>query len=179
MTATRWTTFPSARQRNAGFTLMEILIALTIFGVGLIMAASLFPAGVSEHEKAVEDTLGTIMCNNGLAIARTQLRHDENSGLIDLAHGTDPQNISCPQPRGVTPVQNLRPYPSDNPTPLFQFAIQCCHVSYSGGSVTPDLGAKFSNKYTITITPFRGGFPIVNAPTLTVTSPLPPLVTTP
>ncbi|MCY2930567.1 MAG: prepilin-type N-terminal cleavage/methylation domain-containing protein [Planctomycetota bacterium] len=145
---------PSPQACRAGFTLMEILIALSIFGAGLVMAASLFPAGVSEHEKAVEHTLGTIMCNNGVAMARTQLLHDETTGVPKDANGI---------------LNKLQAYPSGNAKPLFQFMITCAN----DGPVDTVTG-KYPNKYTITVTPYKGVAPFVGTPppSLAVKSPL-------
>ena len=64
-------THSSTKARGAdGFTLTEILIALGVMGVGLTMAAALFPAAIKEHESSVNNSLGMIVCENGLAVAQ-------------------------------------------------------------------------------------------------------------
>lgn len=150
MTAMRLTISSRTRRGSAGFTLMEILIALAIFGAGLIMSACLFPAAVSEHEKAVEYTLGTIMCNNGVALARVQLKHNAAAGTV-----TDPI------------LDSTQPYPSDNPKSIFGFKIKCEHIT-----PTADLGGKFSNNYNITVTPCKADTPFVGMSPLVVKTPL-------
>lgn len=151
--------FRAGRAPRAGFTLMEILIALSIFGAGLVMAASLFPAGVSEHQKAVEHTLGTIMCGNGVAIARTQLQHDETSGVPK-----DPNAI----------LNTLQAYPTGKVKPLFQFMIACTRDSADPTAAMDPVTRKYPNVYKITVTPYKGGSPFPGTPTpsLVVKSPL-------
>ncbi|MCY2927045.1 MAG: prepilin-type N-terminal cleavage/methylation domain-containing protein [Planctomycetota bacterium] len=151
MTAMRLTISSRARRGSAGFTLMEILIALAIFGAGLIMSACLFPAAVSEHQKAVEYTLGTIMCNNGVALARVQLKHNAAAGTV-----TDPI------------LDSTQPYPSDNPKSIFGFKIKCEHTPAAA-----DLpGGKFSNNYSVTVTPCKADIPFAGVSPLVVKTPL-------
>jgi prepilin-type N-terminal cleavage/methylation domain-containing protein len=45
-------------RRNAGFTLMEILVAIGILAVGAIAVASIFPSAIYMQKQAVNETLG-------------------------------------------------------------------------------------------------------------------------
>ena len=56
-----------------GFTLAELLIAIGILGVGLTMSAALFPAGLEANKNSVNDLTGTLLCQNGLAVASVTL----------------------------------------------------------------------------------------------------------
>jgi len=56
-----------------GFSLVELMIALGILGIGFAMAAALFPAALKQTELSYNDTIGTIIAQNGLAIARATL----------------------------------------------------------------------------------------------------------
>ena len=62
---------------SGGFTLAELLIAIGILGVGLTMSAALFPAGLKANKGTADDLKGTIVCKNGLAIARRVLRQSD------------------------------------------------------------------------------------------------------
>lgn len=157
MTTTRLTIPPRARRCDAGFTLMEILIALAIFGAGLVMAACLFPAGVSEHQKAVDYTVGTLLCNNGVALARAQLQHDSTTGV--------PKD-----PQGLLVANKLLNYPSDNTAAIYQFKIACVGVGGSDGG-SP---AAYYNNYQITVTPYKGGSVLSSTTPLIVKTPLNP-----
>ena len=62
---------PGAR----GFSLAELLIAIWILGVGLAMVAALFPAGMKANEHSIRNTIGTLICENGQAVAKALLTH--------------------------------------------------------------------------------------------------------
>ena len=70
-----------------GFTLSEMLVAIFIMGIGLTMAASLFPVAVKENEASTNYTVGTIICQNGLSIAKANLK----TGDLPTANG-DPSH---------------------------------------------------------------------------------------
>lgn len=73
------------RRTRAGFTLAELLIAIGILGVCLSLGASLFPLAVKEHAKSVGNTIGTLICRNGVNIAKIMLK--------DSAGGTNVQRV--------------------------------------------------------------------------------------
>jgi len=64
MSAVRTT---SARR---GFSLVELLMAIFILGIGVISIAALFPAGIAQQRRAVDDVTGSLVANNALAIIR-------------------------------------------------------------------------------------------------------------
>ena len=53
-----------------GFTLAEMVIALGILAVGLTMVTSLFPAAIHFRQRSVNDSLGTLICQNGLTLSK-------------------------------------------------------------------------------------------------------------
>lgn len=142
---------------RAGFTLMEILIALSIFGVGLAMAAALFPAAVGEHEKAVEYTLSTMMCNNAIAQAKSQLVH---------------YKAGTPLPQATTikgsDASGYFKFPSDttDPNPYYKYKVNS--VAKAAGAAATD------NSYDIVVEAFKGGNTPVSIGKLTIRTPLPP-----
>lgn len=69
-----------------GFSLAELLISIGILAIGLAMSASLFPAALKESERSVNSSLGTIMCENGLALAKAALRGDNESAASNPSH---------------------------------------------------------------------------------------------
>jgi len=62
-------------KRKGGFSLTEIMIALAILGVGLSMLMAVFPAAIELNKDSTADVLGTIICQNGLAITKSSLMH--------------------------------------------------------------------------------------------------------
>ncbi len=66
-----------ASRRSLAFSLIEVLLAVFILGVGVIAIAALFPAGIAQQRQSVDDTIGPIVANNALAVLRSKLRIDD------------------------------------------------------------------------------------------------------
>jgi len=90
-----------------GFSLVELMIALGILGIGFAMAAALFPAALKQTELSYNDTIGTIIAQNGLAVARAI--------LTGSAVGVDPNVHVIAQDGTIGPPidPNLRAYHDD------------------------------------------------------------------
>jgi len=73
------------RHNSAGFTLAELVVAIAILGVGMTMAAALFPAAMKQLEYSMRDITGTVICQRGLDVARTVL--DPNGSDIPALTG--------------------------------------------------------------------------------------------
>ena len=58
--------------RLAGMTLLEVLAAVFVLGMGLIMVAGAFPVGVDQTKQAVEQTDGGVLGHMALEICRSQ-----------------------------------------------------------------------------------------------------------
>ena len=61
-----------ATLRRAGFSLVEVLMATMILGVGLIMIASVFPVGATWTRQNAEETVAGFVSRNAVAIIRTK-----------------------------------------------------------------------------------------------------------
>ena len=92
-------------RRRGGFTLSEILIATAILGVGLVMIIAVFPVAIEQNKDSTSDTLGTIICENGLAAAKAAwtdplgVSTTFNPALIDTVLVLD-GNYPTAQPAG-------------------------------------------------------------------------------
>lgn len=103
MTDTR--TIRRGRTGRRGFSLAELMIAIGIMGIGLTMAASLFPAAIREHSRSASNVLGMIMTENALETARAALQYPlKDSG--GAAVGTSMADCT----KTITPAGCLR-YP--------------------------------------------------------------------
>jgi len=64
------------RQR-AGFSLIEMLMALFILGIGVISVAALLPAGIYQQRQSVDDVLGPAVADNAIAYLRTRVQPED------------------------------------------------------------------------------------------------------
>jgi len=63
----------NAAQRAGGFSLVEMLIAIGILAVALSMASAMFPMGMRDVMRSYQNSLGTLICQNGAGLARLHL----------------------------------------------------------------------------------------------------------
>ncbi|MCH7879412.1 MAG: hypothetical protein IH914_08890, partial [candidate division Zixibacteria bacterium] len=52
------------QQQRLGFSLVEVLLAIFILGLGIISIVSLFPAGIAQQRQSVDDIIGPIVPQN-------------------------------------------------------------------------------------------------------------------
>jgi len=61
------------------------MISIGVLGVGLGMAAALFPAGMKEANSSSNNLLGTMICQNALALIKTKVAHkDIDTALVPI-----------------------------------------------------------------------------------------------
>jgi len=65
----------SGRKRRLGFTLIEMLMAAGILGIGLTMVASIFPVAVDQSRRSRDQTMAALCARSVLA----QTRADQNA----------------------------------------------------------------------------------------------------
>jgi len=67
----------TVKNTSRAFSLIEVLLAIFILGIGVIAIAALFPAGISQQRQSVDDIIGPIVANNALSILRMKLSQDD------------------------------------------------------------------------------------------------------
>lgn len=67
----------TAAARRRGFSLVEVLLAVFILGIGVISIAAIFPAGISLQRQSNDDTLGPAVAQNAMATLRSRLRQED------------------------------------------------------------------------------------------------------
>jgi prepilin-type N-terminal cleavage/methylation domain-containing protein len=75
----------SPRQRSEGFTVIELMVALAVLGVGIISLAQLFPYG---SQNQIKDRLRT--SGSDLAQQKMELLREEAWSASDLTDGVHP-----------------------------------------------------------------------------------------
>ncbi len=67
---------------NRGFTLIEVMVAIGIFAVGVVLVATTFPAAMLENKESSDHMLGALITENALAICRTTYRYEGEGELV-------------------------------------------------------------------------------------------------
>lgn len=65
---------PSSRP---AFSLVELLLAIGILAIGLISIAALFPAGIVQQRRSIDDVMGPIVADNAIATIRHHVSADD------------------------------------------------------------------------------------------------------
>jgi prepilin-type N-terminal cleavage/methylation domain-containing protein len=87
-------------RRGGGFSLVEIIIALAIFGVGAAMIMAVFPVAIQTNMESAADVVGTIICDNALAILKAEANRAD---ISSTTFGTNPVPVGgadCRYPLG-------------------------------------------------------------------------------
>ena len=66
-----------SRHKHTGFSLIELLLAIFILALGIISIAALFPAGISQQQKAADEVVGSIVAQNALSIIRSRTSQED------------------------------------------------------------------------------------------------------
>ncbi|MCH2149136.1 MAG: prepilin-type N-terminal cleavage/methylation domain-containing protein [Phycisphaerales bacterium] len=66
-----------------GFSLVELLMAIFILGIGIISIASLFPAGIAQQRAALDDQAGPLVARNAISLLRTRIPR-ESFGHVEI-----------------------------------------------------------------------------------------------
>jgi type II secretory pathway pseudopilin PulG len=109
-------------KRRGGFTFLEVLFAVMILGIGMIMVAAMFPAGIKQTQANVEDTafmaLGRGMARTMQQMGGDTLLNPQTVSGVKYNHSLDyylrPADMAAPgaprvysfnDPRGALPNQ--------------------------------------------------------------------------
>jgi prepilin-type N-terminal cleavage/methylation domain-containing protein len=63
----------NGRDRRRAFSLVELLLAVFILGIGLIGISALFPAGIAQQRQASDDIMGPVVADSAVALLRSRL----------------------------------------------------------------------------------------------------------
>lgn len=71
-----------------GFTLVELIIAILVLGMGLVMLAAVFPAGIAQQQFANDDVYGRIVADHAISVIRGKVS-PEDFGTFEQFYLTD------------------------------------------------------------------------------------------
>jgi type II secretory pathway pseudopilin PulG len=66
-----------APSRRRAFSLVEVLLAIFILGIGVISIAALFPAGIAQQRLSNDDLVGPMVANNAIEIIRSKVKPED------------------------------------------------------------------------------------------------------
>ena len=69
-------------------SLIELLLAIFILGIGIISIAALFPAGIAQQQRSVDDVTGPIVAENALELLRLRLDDVDFESIFGLVPGS-------------------------------------------------------------------------------------------
>ncbi len=67
----------NTRNTPSGFSLVELLLAIFILGIGIIAVAAIFPAGIAQQQRTRDDVMGPIVAAQGLNLLRTKMSQED------------------------------------------------------------------------------------------------------
>jgi len=76
--------FPHADRR--AFSLVELLLAVFILGIGIIGISALFPAGIAQQRQANDDIMGPIVADHAMALLRLRLKPEWFGTMEEFNH---------------------------------------------------------------------------------------------
>ncbi len=60
-----------------GFSLVELILAIFVLGIGMISIAALFPAGIVQQQFAEDEVFGPIVAKHAMSVVRSRLGQDD------------------------------------------------------------------------------------------------------
>ncbi len=72
---------PAARR---GFSLVEVLLAVFILGIGVISIAAIFPAGITLQRQSNDDVMGPQVAQQAMAVLRSKLTQEDFGSFSDF-----------------------------------------------------------------------------------------------
>ena len=91
---------------NRAFSLVELIIAILILGIGMISIAALFPAGIKQQEIAEDDVYGPLVARHAMELLRTRLKQEDFGCFEDFS--SDTNTVRDPVP--LQSITNVGPF---------------------------------------------------------------------
>jgi type II secretory pathway pseudopilin PulG len=145
--------------RHRAFSLMEVLLAVFILGIGLIMVITIFPVGAEWTRQSTETSVSQTIAQNAFAIVKTHYgRGGDLQGQLAGITTTTLQPLPGFTNIPVTERCYLHGSPSPFPVPADKVA-NCTYYWTALGRLSPDplSSSSLTKKYEIYILVFNKG----------------------
>ena len=92
-----------------GFTLVELILAIFILGIGMVSVAALFPVGLAQQQATEDEVYGPVVARHAMELLRSRLRQEDFGAFEDFS---DPLTVNVT--RDPVPLQRSSPNPLDS-----------------------------------------------------------------
>jgi type II secretory pathway pseudopilin PulG len=154
---------PRYHRRNApGFSLMEVLLAVFILGIGLIMVATIFPVGADWTRQSTEDSVAQAIAQNAVATIQNYygpggVNRFQFDNLPSAASPTTAVDLQALPALTVIPIAE-RTYQYGNPSPFPAANPAACTYYWTAlARVQPGQYTGASRRYDLYVLVFRKG----------------------
>lgn len=134
------------KQQETGFTLIEILISMTVLLVGLVGILHLFPVGINATAKAIEDTNAAQIAESAYAALKASVMQYTGPNFVYFHDGiASNKTFTLPATSAPTDVLYI---PGPN------YLTDFCHLgrgkspSNADFNISPSWAASTSNEWT-------------------------------
>jgi prepilin-type N-terminal cleavage/methylation domain-containing protein len=97
---------------QAGFTLVEVMIALGIMVIGFSMLATSFPVAIVENRESVNKTMSAMICQNAVGVVRSRFSHKAGVNGAPTLNGV--VSVLMEKTGDIGPMDRIFPVPDLN-----------------------------------------------------------------
>jgi prepilin-type N-terminal cleavage/methylation domain-containing protein len=161
---------PPRRATARGFSLVEVLLAIFILGIGMIMVASVFPVGADWTRQTTEDTVAQAIAQNAFTVIETH--YGPGGDRPELGINVGNTVLSGATPFQLQPLPGLtnipigerayqfgsnNPFPASNPAGCTYFWTALCRLNPAHNNGAGAISPAAAFKYDVYILVFRKG----------------------
>ncbi len=92
--------------KRRAFTLVELVLAIFVLGIGMISIAALFPAGMAQQQAAEDDVYGPIVAKQAMEILRSRLTQEDFGSYEDFTPESSTDVVRDPLPLSAAASAN-------------------------------------------------------------------------
>ena len=94
--------------KRRAFTLVELVLAIFVLGIGMISIAALFPAGMAQQQAAEDEIYGPMVAKQAMGLLRSRLTDADFGSYEDFTPESSIDVVRDPLPLGAAVTANRR-----------------------------------------------------------------------